>query len=134
MIVSVRPLIDLDSKPYWDYLQRKELRLQKCTNCKQFRFPPYPACPYCGTPGGDWHALSGKGKIYSWIVVHHPVDSRLKEDVPYVVALVELEEGPRLVGRLVGLPPEEIKGEMPVKGRFEIIDDQLTLLNFEPVQ
>lgn len=134
MIVSVRPVIDLGSKPYWDYLQKKELRLQKCPKCHQFRFPPYPGCPYCGTPGGDWLPLSGKGKIYSWIVVHHPVDPRIKEDVPYLVVLVELDEGPRLVGRLVGCPPEEIKGEMSVKGKFEVIDDQLTLFNFESVQ
>jgi len=131
VIVSIRPVTDPDSRPYWEYLKNKELRLQKCQVCGRLRFPPGPGCPYCGAPGGEWTPLSGRGTVYSWIVVHHPVDPRLKEDVPYTVALVELEEGPRVVARIICCPPGTIKGEMPVKGRFDVIDEGLTLLNFE---
>ncbi len=133
MIVSIPPKMDLESRLFWEYLKKNELRLQKCMECSRLRFPPYPACPYCGAPGGYWVSLSGKGKVYSWIVVNHSVDPRLKEDVPYAVALVEMEEGPRLLGRLVGCLLDEINGDMPVKGRFEIANEELTLLNFEPL-
>ncbi len=133
MIVSNPPEIDQESKPYWEFLKKNEHRLQQCANCSRFRFPPAPACPYCGSSGGLWVPVSGEGKVYSWIVVHHPIDPRLKEDVPFPVVLVELKEGPRILGRLVGCPIDKIKGDMPVKGKFMKVNEELTLLNFEPI-
>jgi len=133
MIVSNPPDIDPESRPYWEFLKKNELRLQQCEECSRFRFPPGPACPYCGSSGSRWIPVSGMGNVYSWIVVHHPIDSRLKADVPFPVVLVELKEGPRILGRLVGCPIAEIKGDMPVKGKFMKANEALTLLNFEPI-
>jgi uncharacterized OB-fold protein len=65
-------------------------------------------------------------------VIHHPVDKRLAAEVPFVVALVELEEGPRMVGRLVGCERHEIKAAMPVTVQYDDVDSELTLLNFTP--
>ena len=71
------------------------------------------------------------GSQFSWIVIHHPVDKRLASEVPFIVALVELEEGPRIVGRLVGCSPGDIKAGMHVKAQYDDVDSELTLLNFE---
>ena len=97
-----------------------------------------------------WQALSGAAQvalvvilagtlmprtayaIYTWSVIHHPVDKRLSGEVPFTVAMVDLEEGPRVVGRLVNADRAKIKAGMPVKARYEDMDKELTLLNFEP--
>ena len=129
----LHPQQDQDSKPYWEYLREHKAHLQKCRKCGRFRFPPYPSCPHCGTFGGDWVPISGQGKLYSWIVIQHPVDPRLAAEVPFIVSLVELEEGVRMIGRLVGVRQDKMKGDMPVKARYDDIDNGLTLINFEPV-
>jgi len=131
MLGAVRPQEDFDSKPFWDGLRSGHLRLQYCDECKKYRFPPYPACPYCGDPGGTWTSVSGKGVVYSWIVVHRSPLREYQEDAPYVIALVDLKEGPRMVGRLVGLDPEDVRADLPVFVRYMEIDKDLTLLAFE---
>jgi uncharacterized OB-fold protein len=128
----IAPEMDHDTTAYWQHLKEHEVRLQKCTECRRFRFPPYPNCPHCGALGGDWEAISGKGSLYSWTVVHHPIDPRLKDEVPFVLALVQMEEGPRIVGRLIGCNSKQLKADMPVKVRYDDVDSDLTLLNFEP--
>ena len=128
------PQPDQDSKPYWEYLSKHKAHLQKCQKCGRFRFPPYLSCPHCGELGGDWTPISGRGKVYSWIVIQHPVDPRLATEVPFIVALVELEEGVRMTGRLVGIERDELKGDMPVKARYDDIDSAFTLINFDPVK
>lgn len=132
MIGAIRPIVDLDSKPYWEWLQKKDFRLQKCGECGKFRFPPYPSCPYCGKGGGEWISLLPKGRIYSWFVVNITPEPRFKEDIPYIIALIELEVGPRIVGRLTGCTPEKVRADMPVIGKYHEVDQELTLLVFEP--
>lgn len=127
----VPPEKDDDSAVYWQSLKEHTARLQKCNECECFRFPPYPSCPYCGKLGGEWTQISGYGSVYSWTVVYHPIDPRLAAEVPFVVALIELEEGPRVAGRLVGFNHDQLKGGMPVKARYDDVDSELTLLNFE---
>jgi hypothetical protein len=126
------PKADNDSARYWKCLREHQAHLQKCVKCARFRFPPYPSCPHCGTLGGEWRPISGRGTIYSWVVIHHPVDARLATEVPFTVVLVELEEGPRVIGRLVGSGGNQTIGNMPVRTRYDDMGDELTLLNFEP--
>ena len=128
----IHPQVDHDSLPYWRHLREHNARLQKCEKCSRFRFPPMPSCPYCGALGGSWTPISGKGKVYTWMVIDHPIDPRLAAEVPFVIAMVELEEGPGVAGRMVGIEREQIKGDMPVKARYDDIASELTLLNFQP--
>ena len=128
----VHPEIDYDSAPYWQSLKAHQVKLQKCTNCGGFRFPPSPSCYNCGTLGGDWTPISGKGTVYSWTVIHHPIDKRLKNEVPFIIVLIELEEGPRVAGRLIDCDKNKIKAGMKVISQFDDIDSELTLLNFTP--
>lgn len=128
----IHPEIDQDSAPYWESVKEHKVKIQKCDACGRFRFPPSPSCYYCGSLGGSWKPITGKGVIYSWIVIHHPVDKRLANEVPFAVAFVELEEGPRTVGRVIECRPEEIKVGMSVKIQYQDIDTDLTLLDFKP--
>lgn len=131
MLGAVHPEEDFDSKPFWDWLRAKDFRLQYCDGCGKFRFPPYPSCPHCGELGGTWKPVSGRGAIYSWIVVHRSPLRDYQEDAPYVIALVELEEGPRIVGRLMGTDPEDVRAGLPVVAQYVDTDEKVTLLAFQ---
>lgn len=127
------PKQDQDSELYWQYLRKHDVHLQKCVKCGHLRFPPYPSCPHCGTFGGEWAPISPEGKLYSWIVIQHPVDPRLATEVPFIVALVEMQDGVHMIGRLIGINKDKLKGDMPVKVRYDDVYDAFTLINFEPV-
>jgi uncharacterized protein len=94
------PVPDEDSAPFWDGLREHKVLVQKCANCAQVRFPSMPGCPHCGSPAAERIAVSGAGRIYSWIVAHRPVGSLTEAEVPVAIATVELAEGCRMLGRL----------------------------------
>lgn len=127
------PEIDQDSAPFWRSLREHRAAIQSCPECGKFRFPPSPRCYYCGAPGGNWVPISGRGRIYSWIVVRHPVDKRLAGETPFIVVLVELEEGPRMSGRCVSCTPEQLKAGLPVRLGYDDINSELTLVTFTPL-
>jgi uncharacterized OB-fold protein len=132
MIDPIRPRVDTDSQPFWDSLREKRLILQICTQCGKFRFPPYPSCPFCGAHGGEWQRVSGKGRVFSWVVVHRSPYREYQKDTPYTVALVELDEGPRIVSRLIRIAPQAVSADMRVVAEYIEVDEELTLLGFRP--
>lgn len=101
------PVIDPDSAFYWHGLRVQTLLLQQCSGCGRHRFPPMPNCPYCASSASSIRQATGAGTIYSWIVVHHAFDPAFAADVPYILATVDLDEGGRTVGRLVGTDTAE---------------------------
>jgi uncharacterized protein len=110
------PQPDEDSRFYWDGLQERRLLVQRCTRCGSHRFPPLPACPDCAAPGGEVVEVEPRGTIYSWIVVHRAFAPAFRDDVPYVIAVVELREGCRLVARLDRVGP--VSAGQPVSGTY----------------
>jgi uncharacterized OB-fold protein len=92
------------SRPFWEAARRHELMLQRCEACNQFIYYPRPRCPHCFSDRLQWRRAGGRGKVYSYTVVRR-ASSRLFADWPYVLAIVELEEGPRMTTNIVG-PPE----------------------------
>ena len=128
------PLANEDTQPYWEACRRGELRLQKCADCGHVRFPPSVLCPRCLSESSSWEKMSGRGRVYSWIVVHRPQHPAFFEDVPYNVVIVELDEGPRLHSRIVGCANEEIAIGMPVEVVFEKKNDDVTMPYFKPVR
>lgn len=92
--------VDPDSRSFWEGLCRHELRLEACDTCARVRFPPMPACPYCGTVGGREREGSGRGRVYSWIRVHRALLPEMADQLPYTIVTVTLDEGCRMVGRL----------------------------------
>ncbi len=123
-----------DSAPYWEAAQRNELRMQQCGDCGHVRFPPAVLCPRCLSENAQWARLSGRGVVFSWIVVHQSQHPAFNADTPYNVTIVELEEGPRLHTTLVDYPNDQIRIGMPVEVVFDKINDEVTLPKFRPRQ
>lgn len=121
------------SRPFWEGTKAHQLRLQHCRDCGQHIFYPRSLCPFCLSENLEWVTASGRGKVYSYTVVRRAMHPAFREDVPYVFAIVELEEGPRLTTNIVGCPPEEVKVEMPVRATYEDVTPEITLLKFEPL-
>ncbi|MHC3469276.1 Zn-ribbon domain-containing OB-fold protein [Streptomyces sp. 7R007] len=99
----LEPVPDSDGAPFWGYAAQGELRVQSCADCAEPRFPPRPCCPYCQSFASEWRPVSGRGRIWSYVVPHPPLLPDYAARAPYNVIVVELEEFPRirLVGNLV---------------------------------
>ncbi len=120
-----------DSKPYWDACKGHELKLQKCSKCGKYRNPSI-VCPNCNSLEASWEKLSGKGKVYSYVVYHRVYHPGFASEVPYNVSLIELDEGVRILSNVVGIPNEKIEVGMPVQVFFEDIDEEFALPKFKP--
>jgi uncharacterized OB-fold protein len=126
----LRPVVGQDTRFFWDGVAAGELRIQRCAECGALRHPPGPMCPHCQATKRDHITASGRGTVHSYVVHHHPPIPGLTP--PFVVALVELEEGVRMVGNLLGCPPGEAYVGMPVELEFQRMDDELTLPQWRP--
>jgi uncharacterized OB-fold protein len=111
-----RPVASRDTAFFWDGCAAGELRVQRCGSCGALRHPPGPACLHCGALDPGFVVAAGTGTVYSYVVHHHPPMPGRR--LPFVVALVELAEGVRMVGELVGVPPDEVRVGMPVEVAF----------------
>jgi hypothetical protein len=135
-MIAACPLPQPDewSKGFWDACNAGRLEMQRCKSCKRFRFYPRPLCPRCRSLEWEYAPVSGRGTIYSWIVVHPPVMPAFQDRVPLAVVLVELDEDPelRLVGNLVDCPLERIEFGMPVAVTFEKVAEDVTLPQWRP--
>jgi uncharacterized OB-fold protein len=121
----LRPVVTADTAFFWDGTARGELRIQRCGGCGALRHPPGPMCPDCGAGKPEYLVAAGTGELYSYVVHHHPpVPGRR---VPFVVALVQLTEGVRMVGELLGTDPGQVRIGMPVRAEFVTVDGELTL-------
>jgi uncharacterized OB-fold protein len=121
------------TRPFWEGTRAHELRLQRCRDCRKHIFYPRLVCPFCLSDNLDWVTASGKGKVYSYTVVRRAMHPAFREDVPYVLAIVQLEEGPRITTNIVGVPPQEVRVDMPVRAAYDDVTPDLTLLKFEPL-
>lgn len=91
-----------DAGPYWDAAAAERLEVQQCGECGSYRFPPSHLCRDCGSDNMSWVSVSGKGSIYSFSIVHRAPTPAFREHVPYVVALIDLKEGPRMMANIIG--------------------------------
>lgn len=121
-----------ETQHFWDGLQDRELRLQRCAACAHVYYPPRPFCPDCSSREVEVFNASGKGKLASYVINHRPHPAW---DAPYSIAIVELEEGPRMATNIVNCPqtPEALAIDMPVEIVFEAVSDDITLPLFQPV-
>ena len=122
-----------ESLPYWEAAKEHRLALPRCEDCEQFWFPPSRNCPHCLSMNSAFKTVSGRGKVFSFATFHRVYRPAFAEDVPYVVALVELDEGPRLLTNILGIAPEEVRCEMPVEVVFDDYDADVSIPKFKPV-
>jgi 3-oxo-4,17-pregnadiene-20-carboxyl-CoA hydratase alpha subunit len=121
----IRPMVNRDSAYFWEGTAAGELRIQCCRKCGALRHPPGPACPECGALDRGHTTASGRGTVFSYVVHRHPPVPG--KELPIVIALIDLEEGVRMVGEVAGVPDDEIEIGMPLQVDFTRIDDELTL-------
>ena len=100
----IRPTLTGINRPFWDACRERRLTAQRCTGCGELRYPPAEVCPQCLSSDSEWRDLSGRGKIFSFIIIHRGYHPYWAERVPYNVALIELEEGLRMFSNVVGAP------------------------------
>jgi uncharacterized OB-fold protein len=96
------PVVDPGTAPYWKALTEHKFILKSCRDCGRAHFYPREACPHCYSDNLEWKEAKGQAEIYSFTVCHRPAGPAFAEDVPYVVAVVELDEGPRMMTRIDG--------------------------------
>jgi len=128
------PTADFDTEPFWTALRAHELKLQRCADCKQAYFYPRILCPSCWSENVHWEQMSGKGEVYTYTVVHRAPHPAFGEDVPYVVAVVQLDEGPRLPVNIVEWDEASLAVGARVEVVFEDVNDSVTLARFRPVK
>jgi len=124
------PVISDFNRPFWEGARKHEYRLQHCAHCGKFWAPSAPVCPFCFSEDYKWDAVSGRGVIQSWVVFHKLYHPGFAKDLPYNVAFIELEEGPRVIANIVGVPNDQLKIGMKVEAVFEDINEQIAIPKF----
>ncbi len=129
------PMTQPESDFYWEKAKEHQLWLRKCNDCQKAYFYPRDICPECFSRDTTWVRASGRGTLHTFAVVHRAPASAFKEDVPYVVAMVDLEEGPRMPTSLVDVEPDpsKIKVGMRVEVVFQDVTEKFALPKFRPV-
>ncbi len=120
------------SEPFWEGTKQHKLLLQRCRACGAFRWTPQYLCRDCYAEEYDWVETSGRGKVYSYTLIHRAQTPAFTE-VPYCEAVVQLDEGPLMLTDIEGCPVETVYVDMPVKVHFEDATDEITLYKFYPV-
>ncbi len=133
-MIILRPLPSSNplTAPYWQAAHQGELKLPRCDACAKFHFYPRAACPHCGSAQLSWQRVSGNGEVYSFTVVHRAPSKGFETLVPYVVAVVALDEGSHLMTRLANVHAEAVRIGLRVQVAFEKQDDETTLPVFRP--
>ncbi|MCG2635123.1 MAG: Zn-ribbon domain-containing OB-fold protein [Gammaproteobacteria bacterium] len=129
------PLVTSDSRRFWEGCQQNELLFQHCMDCNVAQFYPRTHCANCQSDNLEWQRSSGRGEVYSFSVVERPTTSAFKADVPYVIALVDMAEGYRMMMNLRHCPPDAAHIGMAVKVFFEPVEgSEWSLPQAEPAE
>jgi uncharacterized OB-fold protein len=126
------PVISDFNRPFWEGARRHEYRLQRCNGCGKLWAPHGPVCPHCFSEDYSWEKLSGRGKIQSWVVFHKLYHPAFAKDLPYNVAFIELDEGPRVIANIVGTPNDKLHIGMKVEVVFEDVNEAISIPKFRP--
>ena len=118
------------SAPHWEGCREGELRIQRCADCGAWVFIPQPACTSCFSDKLEWQTTSGRGTVYSYTVVHRP--QRPSFQCPYIVAIIETQEGFHMMSNLIGIEPEQVRIGMEVEVEYVEKSDTITLPYFKP--
>lgn len=131
MSERVLPTPTPETAHYWEGARQGELRLQRCDSCKEAYFPPRPFCPECGSREVRVEKASGRGRLYSYVISHMPAPGM---EPPFAIAVVELEEGPRIMANILECEqtPEALELDMALEVTFQKVSDEITLPQFRP--
>lgn len=135
-VTDMRPLPQPTpwSLPFWEGTRQHELRIQRCSDCRKAIFFPKKFCPHCLSRNVAWERANGRGTIYSFTVVRNNPPSPFMRDVPFVIAIVTLDEGVRMMTNIVQCDPEKLRCDQPVEVVFD--DDrsaEISIPMFRPL-
>ena len=128
------PVADEASERFFRGAKERKLMLLRCSQCGRHRLPGRERCADCWSTNAEWVQASGRGKLYTFGIMHQQYQPAFAGAIPYNFALVELEEGPRLVTSIVYCPNEELRVDMPVEAVFDDVSEETTLVRFRPAQ
>ena len=130
------PVADPVTRPFWESVRREAMALQRCNACGQFIFYPRGICPHCLSDDLVWERAKGTGEVYAFTIVHRHPNPAFAGEIPYVVALIALDEGVRMLTNLVGVAadPAAVRVGMPVEVVYDTVTDEVTLPKFRPVE
>ncbi len=126
------PIIDPESAPYWAALRERRLILKRCRDCGRYHFYPRALCPHCHSDALEWSDARGTGSIYSYTVARRPAGPAFKDATPDVVAVVDLDEGARMMTNLLIDDVESVRIGQRVNVVFDAVTDDVTLPRFKP--
>lgn len=127
------PAIRPETEEFWRAAKRRELRFQQCKACGKKLFFPRLVCSHCLAADLDWVRSAGTGTVYSYTVIFQAAHEGFSAEVPYVYAIIELDEGVRLISNVVGIEPDKVEIGMKVKAVFEDATEEIAIPKFEPL-
>jgi uncharacterized OB-fold protein len=127
------PAPDDETQPFWDAARAGQLLVKRCADCGAAHFYPRPFCPRCWSAAVSWEEASGRAVLYTWSVVHHNDLPPFSERLPYVAAVVDLAEGPRMMTNVVDCDAERLRVGMPLQVTYREIAEHVTIPVFAPV-
>jgi len=128
------PTPDLETQPFWDGCRAGVFLLRHCNACGRDHYYPRPFCPACWSDDVSWKEASGRATLYTYSIVHVNDLPPFNERVPYVAAIVDLEEGPRVMTNVEGVAFEELRVGMPLRVAFRAISDEITIPVFHSAE
>lgn len=121
-----------DTQAYWDAAKQKRLILQRCRDCQKFQFYPRGVCSHCLGSALDWVDSPGRGVVHTFTIAHRAPHPGFANQLPFVIGIIQLEEGVRMMTNIVGCDPNSVRIDMPVKVTFEEVSPDVTLPQFTP--
>ncbi|MDP3896997.1 MAG: Zn-ribbon domain-containing OB-fold protein [Mesorhizobium sp.] len=128
------PVIDPGTKPFWDAAKEHRLSIPKCNACGKYHFYPRELCPHCHSDDLQWTDVSGKGEVYSYTIARKPAGPAYAPDVPYIIAMITLDEGPRMLTNIVAADVETVRIGDRVAVQFDDVTPEVTLPKFVVVK
>ncbi|MBW2687836.1 MAG: OB-fold domain-containing protein [Deltaproteobacteria bacterium] len=125
------PVMEGLAREFYDWCKKEDLHFQKCTSCDTFRHVPREMCAECNSFEWEWARSTGRGTVYTWVVVNRALHPAFSRDAPYADVVVEMEEGVRLLSTVVDCPPEELEIGMPVQLTYDPVAEDITLPRFK---
>jgi uncharacterized OB-fold protein len=130
---TVAPSVDAETKPFWDATQAGTLLLKRCRSCESVFWYPRTMCPVCGSLDTEWTEASGRGSVHSFTIVRRGGPGVYQDAVPYVLAYVELDEGPRVLTNIVDCDPDAVRIGDGVSVVFHAAGPDAALVRFRPL-
>lgn len=128
-----RPEHEELTRPFWEAAKRHELVIPRCRICNRYFWYPREVCPHCLRVDWEWTRVSGRGRLHTFTVVRQPLNPAFADDVPYAYAIVQLEEGVRLISNIVDCAiPDDLAIDMTVEAAYDDVSDDWTLVKFRP--